>query len=193
MKKTVYQIQIALKGFKPKIWRRVLIPPDMLLPDFHYLIQAVMGWTNSHLHQFNHYGTFYSEPQEEGWDTMDTEDYSGIRVSDLLEEEKDSLIYEYDFGDGWEHQIVLEKILPETGETQLPICLKGKMNYPPEDSGGVWVYAEMPEILKDPDHEEYEEYMEWLGDDIDPEYFDVDEVNQLLRGMRRFARPEPGK
>ncbi|KKK72253.1 hypothetical protein LCGC14_2905730, partial [marine sediment metagenome] len=168
MEKAVYQIQIAIKGFNPKIWRRVLIPSDILLPDFHYVIQAVMGWTNSHLHLFDHYGIFYSEPQDEMWDDMDTEDYTDIRVSDLLQRENDTLIYEYDFGDDWEHQIVLEKILPETGETQLPVCLKGKMNCPPENSGGVWGYAEMLEILKDPDHEEYEEYMEWLGDDFNP-------------------------
>jgi hypothetical protein len=98
MKKTVYQIQIALKGFKPKIWRRVLIPPDMLLPEFHYLIQRMMGWENCHLHQFIQNGIFYSEPREEEWDDMDTEDYTGLRVSDLLAREKDSLIYEYDFG-----------------------------------------------------------------------------------------------
>ena len=178
MTKNVYQIQVALKGFKPKIWRRVLIQPDMLLSDFHYFIQAVMGWTNAHLHQFVQHGIFYSEPHP---DDIDSEDYTGIRVSDLLESEKDYLIYEYDFGDGWEHQIVLEKVLPKTIETQLPVCLKGKMNCPPEDCGGVWAYAELLEILKQPEHEEYESYIEWLGEDFDPEYFDKDEVNRLLR------------
>jgi hypothetical protein len=190
MTKTVYQIQISLKGFKPKIWRKVLIPSDLSLSDLHSVIQAVMGWTNSHLHQFIQYGTFYSEPQQEIWDDMDAEDYTDLRVSDLLKREKDTLVYEYDFGDSWEHQIVLEKVLPKTGDTQLPVCLKGKMNCPPEDCGGVWGYAEMLEILKQPDHEEYESYIEWLGDEFDPEYFDIDAVNQILRGMRRFAKPE---
>lgn len=190
MTKTVYQIQIALKGFKPKIWRRILIPSDISMSDFHYVIQVVMGWTNSHLHQFFQYGTFYSEPQEGSWDDMDAEDYTDLSVSDLLTREKDILIYEYDFGDGWEHQITLEKVLPKTGETQLPVCLQGKMNCPPEDCGGVWGYAEMLEILKQPQHEEYESYIEWLGDKFDPEYFDKDAVNQVLQGMRRFAKPE---
>ncbi len=85
---------------------------------------------------------------------------------------------------------MLEKVLPKTAETKLPVCLKGKMNCPPEDCGGVWGYAEMLEILKQPGHEEYDSYIEWLGDEIDPEYFDVDEVNRLLQGMRRFAKPE---
>jgi len=189
MTKTVYQIQISLKGFKPKIWRKVLIPSDLSLSDLHSVIQAVMGWTNSHLHQFIQYGTFYSEPQQEIWDDMDAEDYTDLRVSDLLHREKDTLVYEYDFGDSWEHQIVLEKVLPKTGDTQLPVCLKGKMNCPPEDCGGVWGYAEMLEILKQPDHEEYGSYIEWLGEEFDPEYFDIDAVNQLLRGMRRFIKP----
>jgi len=182
MKKTVYQIQVALKGFKPKIWRRILIPSDLLLSDFHYVLQVVMGWTNSHLHQFIQHGIIYSEPSEGMWDDMDTEDYTGIKISDLLRQEKDTLIYEYDFGDGWKHQIVLEKILPKYEDNQLPVCLKGKMNCPPEDCGGVWGYAEMLEILKDPEHEEYESYIEWLGDKFDPGYFEKDEVNQLLRG-----------
>ncbi len=190
MTKTAYQIQIALKGFKPKIWRRVLIPSDISMSDFHYVIQVVMGWTNSHLHQFIQYGTYYSEPQEETWDDMDTEDYTDIKVCDLLDMEKDNLIYEYDFGDGWEHQITLEKVLPKTSETQLPVCLKGKMNCPPEDCGGVWGYADMLEILKQPEHEEYESYIEWLGDEFDPAYFNKDAVNQVFRGMKRFAKPE---
>jgi hypothetical protein len=188
MTKTIYQIQIALKGFKPKIWRRILIPSNMLLSEFHYVIQGVMGWENAHLHQFIKDRIFYSEPLED-LDDLDTEDYTGIRVSDLLESEKDSLIYEYDFGDGWEHLIVLEKILPETSGTLLPVCLSGKMNCPPEDCGGVWGYAEMLEILKQPDHEEYESYIDWLGEEFDPEYFDKDEVNRLLQGMRRFTKP----
>jgi hypothetical protein len=191
MTKTVYQILITLKGSEPGIWRRVLIPSDLLLSDFHYVIQAVMGWTNAHLHEFNHQGISYSEPQEEeGWDNLDAEDSTRVKVSDLLEKQKDTLLYEYDFGDSWEHQIVLEKILPGTDESHLPVCLDGKMNCPPEDSGGVWGYAEMLEILKQPGHEEYEEYMDWLGEEFDPGFFDKDSVNRIMHGMRRFAKPE---
>ncbi|MBL7111168.1 MAG: plasmid pRiA4b ORF-3 family protein [Bacteroidales bacterium] len=190
MTKTAYQIQIALKGSKPKIWRRVLIPSGMLLSDLHYVIQIVMGWTNTHLHEFIHNGISYSEPDDEMLDGLDAEDSTSVKVFDLLEREKDSLIYEYDFGDSWEHQIILEKVLPATGGIQLPVCLDGKMNCPPEDSGGVWGYAEMLEILKQPERDEYEEYIDWLGDEFDPEYFDKDEVNQVLRGMKRFAEPE---
>jgi len=115
------------------------------------------------------------------WDEMDNVDYKEIKISDLLKKEKDKIVYEYDFGDGWEHDIILEKILTPDNDTKHPICLTGKMNCPPEDCGGIWGYSDMLEILKDPDHEEYESYIEWLGEEFDPTYFDKDEVNELLR------------
>jgi len=183
MTNKIYQIQIALKRFKPKIWRRLLIPSDLLLSDFHKVIQTSMGWTNSHLHQFIKNRTFYTVKMQDDdlWDEMDNVDYKEMKISDLLKKEKDKIVYEYDFGDGWEHDIILEKILPPDNNTKHPICLTGKMNCPPEDCGGIWGYSDMLEILKDPDHEEYESYIEWLGEEFDPKYFDKDEVNELLR------------
>jgi len=183
MTNKIYQIQIALKRFKPKIWRRLLIPSDLLLSDFHKVIQTSMGWTNSHLHQFIKNRTFYTVKMQDDdlWDEMDNVDYKEMKISDLLKKEKDKIVYEYDFGDGWEHDIILEKILPPDNDTKHPICLTGKMNCPPEDCGGIWGYSDMLEILKDPDHEEYESYIEWLGEEFDPKYFDKDEVNELLR------------
>ncbi|HDJ33549.1 MAG TPA: plasmid pRiA4b ORF-3 family protein [Bacteroidetes bacterium] len=182
MSAKIYQIQIALKGIKPKIWRRLLVPSDLLLSDFHKVIQTSMGWTNSHLHQFIKDNTFYSARMQDDdfWDEMDNVDYKNMKLSDLLKKEKEKMVYEYDFGDGWEHDIILEKILPVDKNTKYPVCLAGKMSCPPEDCGGVWGYADMLEILKDPDHEEYETYVEWLGGEFDPEYFDKDLVNQLL-------------
>ena len=181
----IYQIQIALRGFKPKIWRRLLIPSDLLLSDFHKIIQTTMGWTNSHLHQFIKDRTYYSVryADDDFWDEMINVDYKKkkIRISDLLINEKDKIIYEYDFGDSWEHDLILEKILPIDIKIKYPICLSGKMNCPPEDCGGIWGYSGMLEILKQPDHEEYESYIEWLGDDFDPGYFDINEVNESLR------------
>ncbi|WP_114784266.1 plasmid pRiA4b ORF-3 family protein [Botryobacter ruber] len=183
MKNQIYQLQIALKGFKPKIWRRVLVPSNMLLSDLHKVIQTTMGWTNSHLHQFIKDRTFYAEKSEDDdfWDEMDNVDYKKIKVSDLLKAEKDKMVYEYDFGDGWEHDVILEKILPMDKNTTLPICLTGKNSCPPEDCGGVWGYAEMLEVLKNPKHEEYESIVEWLGEEFDPTYFDKNEVNEMLQ------------
>lgn len=181
----IYQIQIALTGFRPKIWRRVLVPSDLLLSDFHKVIQTTMGWTNSHLHQFIKNRIFYTVkyPGDLTWGEMNQIDYrkKKLRISDLLKAEKEKIIYEYDFGDGWNHDIILEKILADDDKANYPVCLSGKMNCPPEDCGGVWGYADMLEILKQPDHEEYDSYIEWLGGEFDPEYFNIDEVNKLLR------------
>ncbi len=181
----IYQIQIALTGFRPKIWRRVLVPSDLLLSDFHKVIQTTMGWTNSHLHQFIKNRIFYTVkyPGDLTWEEMNQIDYrkKKLRISDLLKAEKEKIIYEYDFGDGWNHDIILEKILADDDKANYPVCLSGKMNCPPEDCGGVWGYADMLEILKQPDHEEYDSYIEWLGGEFDPEYFNIDEVNKLLR------------
>ena len=183
MTNKIYQIQIALQGFKPKIWRRILIPSDLLLSDFHKIIQSTMGWTNSHLHQFIKNQTFYTKrlPDDDLWNEMDNVDYEELKISDLLTSEKEIIIYEYDFGDGWEHDIILEKVLPVDVKIKYPICLTGKMNCPPEDCGGVWGYSDMLEVLKQSDHEEYDSYIEWLGGKFDPMDFDKVEVNELLR------------
>lgn len=180
----IYQIQISLNQFKPKIWRRLLIQSNLSLADFHKVIQTAMGWTNSHLHQFIKNRTFYTKRypgDDDLWDEMDNVDYVDMTISDLLKKEKEKIIYEYDFGDSWQHEIVLEKIETDDKKTKYPLCLTGKRNCPPEDCGGVWGYGEMLEILKQPDHEEYESYIEWLGGEFDPEYFNKNEINTMLK------------
>ena len=97
-----------------------------------------------------------------------------------MKSEKDSVKYEYDFGDGWEHKIVLEKILPIENEKFSPRCIKGKRACPPEDCGGIWGYQELLDILKEPDHPEYEDMLEWLGGEFDSEAFDIEETNKML-------------
>ncbi|MCF6366013.1 MAG: plasmid pRiA4b ORF-3 family protein [Bacteroidales bacterium] len=182
MTKKTSQIKISLRGSKPVIWRRILIPSDLLLSDLHIIIQITMGWTNSHLHQFIKDRTFYAEKTDDDlWDEMDNVDYALIKISDLLKKEKDKIIYEYDFGDSWEHDIILEKTENSVSEKNIPICLAGRNNCPPEDCGGIWGYSNMLEILKDPDHEEYEEYIEWLGEEFDPKYFNKKEINEMLK------------
>lgn len=183
MANQTYQIQIALKWIKPKIWRRILIPSDLLLSDFHEIIQTTMGWSDSHLHQFIKNKTFYTVRMRDDdlWEEMNNVDYSSMRVSDLLKREKEKIIYEYDFGDSWEHEIILEKILPEDGNVKYAQCIGGEMNGPPEDCGGAGGYSEMVEILKQPHHEEYEGYMEWLGGEFDPCHFDKNEINSFLQ------------
>ncbi|MBX7243771.1 MAG: plasmid pRiA4b ORF-3 family protein [Bacteroidia bacterium] len=178
----IFQIQIELRGFKPKIWRRVLVPENILLPDFHEIIQISMGWMGYHLHQFIKGNKYYLPKNEDidFWDDDESEDYTNIKLSDILRVEKDKVIYEYDFGDGWEHNIILEKILPYDNKLNYPFCIKGAMKCPPEDSGGVWGYAAMLEVLQDPKHEDYNEYKEWLREDFDPKFFDIDSINEAL-------------
>ncbi len=183
MKKSMYRVKVTLKGSRPKIWRRLLVSPDLLLSDFHKVIQTAMGWENEHLHQFIKDRRFYAPKLEDDifWDTMDNKDYSGVKIRDLLKAEKETIVYEYDFGDGWGHDIRLEKILDVEDEPEHPVCLDGQMNCPPEDCGGIWGYYQMLEILRDPAAEEHETWKEWLGSGFDPEFFDKEEVNQMLK------------
>lgn len=173
-----YQLKISLNNIKPLIWRRFAVNSDIKLPDLHKVIQTVMGWTNSHLHQFIVDGKFYSEPHEDS--LLEDADYSKIKLNQILSKEKQSITYEYDFGDGWEHEIVLEKKLPDHIK-KYPYCAEGEKSCPPEDCGGAPGYENLLKIISDPGDDEYDEMIEWLGDDFDPDYFDIDEINDMLK------------
>lgn len=184
----IFQVKITISRSEPEIWRRILIPADLRLSDLHRIIQVAFGWTNSHLHQFIKNNKFYTVryPNDMEWYELDNVDYKKekICISDLIQEEGESLIYEYDFGDGWVHEILIEKILPVDASVKYPVCLDGKRNGPPEDCGGVWGYADLLEILKQPKHKEYKSYIEWLGGKFDPEYFNIGRVNAIFQKMR---------
>ena len=175
-----YQLKITLNGTKPPIWRRVIVAGDTDLFDLHDIIQIAMGWEDSHMHQFTLGEKRYGSPDPE-WDSG-VIDEEGVRIDSLLKREKDSFVYEYDFGDGWKHQVVLEKIILEWPEKDLPKCTAGRRACPLEDIGGVWGYANFLEVIGNPSHPEYEDMLQWAGDDFDPEAFDPDEVNAMLRG-----------
>jgi len=178
-----YQIQISLKNISPKIWRRLLIPADLPLQDFHKVIQSSMGWWNSHLHQYIKDRKYYLEKTEDDdfWDEMVHVDYSELKVSDLLKKENDKIGYEYDFGDGWLHDIVLEKILDPDPGVIYPQCVAGKRNCPPEDCGGPYGYSNFLKIISNPRDKEYKEMIEWAGGKFDPESFDKEAINDLLK------------
>src|SRR5699024_1134754 len=143
MGSNTYQIKVELSDISPRIWRRLLVSSDVLLSDLHEILQIAMGWTNSHLHQFIKDRDFYVPPAPEGMmlDSFGT-DYTGFRLNDLLPEPKEEIIYEYDFGDGWQHEIALEKVLEGKKAATLPICVAGARHCPLEDSGGPWGYTE---------------------------------------------------
>ena len=179
----IYQLKIVLQGSKPPIWRRIQVKSDITLDVLHQIIQTAMGWTDSHLHQFYVCGTFYSS---RAFHLDETEDESRFKINQILNTLKDKFAYEYDFGDGWEHQIVLEKILSVEPEMQYPCCLKGKRNCPPEDIGGIWSYQHFLAVLKNenhPEHAESLEQLEWIGGDFDPEEFDLAEINEELADL----------
>ncbi len=173
-----YQLKITLNNIKPAIWRRFIVRSDIKLPDLHKVIQTVMGWSNSHLHQFIIDGKFYAEPDDESF--TESIDYRKIRLNQVLAGEKQAIKYEYDFGDGWEHQIVLEKVLNDNTQKH-PVCLDGKRNCPPEDCGGPFGYDDLLKAFSDPENEEHEDIIDWLGEDFDPEYFDIEEINEMLQ------------
>ena len=173
--KSIYQIKISLIGVKPPIWRTVLVPSNLGLGPFHGVIQVAMGWTDSHLHQFIANQVFYGIPDDDF--ELEMEDETKYKLSQLLKKEKDTITYEYDFGDSWEHKILLEKIFPFDTKTVLPVCIKGKRACPPEDCGGIWGYEELLETISNPKHPDHEDMLKWLGGELDPEEFDLEEIN----------------
>ena len=181
----IYQLKITLRHSRPPIWRRFLAPSDMNLAKLHHVIQEVMGWTDSHLHQFKVGNVYYGITYPDDFGGMpETRDERKARLDMLVSRLKAKFIYEYDFGDSWEHDVVLEKILPPESGITHPVCIAGKRACPPEDCGGVWGYDGLLETIKDPNHPEHEDMLEWLGGDFDPEKFDVEAVNKALRRVR---------
>jgi hypothetical protein len=179
----IYQLKITLQGLRPPIWRRVLVADNTTLEKLHYIIQIAMGWTNSHLHDFTIHGKRYSVPHPDDWEpVLDERDYA---LQGVAPRARTKIVYQYDFGDSWNHDVVVEKTtLPVEPKTKYPLCVAGKYACPPEDVGGTWGYVEFLEALRNPEHEEHESYLEWIGGEFDPEAFDLDAVDRELRRLR---------
>jgi Plasmid pRiA4b ORF-3-like protein len=177
-----YQLKITLKDARPPIWRRVQVASDITLGKLHQIIQVAMGWTNSHLHAFLIKGVEYGQPMPE-YD-FDVKNEQRVKLSQIVTGEKCKFLYTYDMGDNWEHEILVEKVLPAEAKMRHAVCLTGKRACPPEDCGGVWGYAEFLTAIGQPDHPEHESMLEWVDEEFDPEYFDLDEVNHLLKQLR---------
>ena len=177
----IYQLKITLDGITPLIWRRFLVSSNIPLNRLHDTIQIIMGWMDYHLHMFEIDGQIYGDPQDDEYGDMGTLDETNYRIRKVVEREGMRFQYEYDFGDGWRHTLLLEKILPPDPTMHLPVCLQGRGACPPEDVGGVGGYANFVEALRDPEHEEHEEYLTWIGGKFAPNAFDLDLVNQRLR------------
>ncbi len=178
----IYQFKITLKKIKPTIWRRIQVPETYTFWDLHVAIQNAMGWENSHLHQFQIINPKLNKkvligiPLNDGWASEFTLPGWKTPISSYFSSSNKLAIYEYDFGDDWEHKIVLEKIIPSEPNAKYPCCLAGERACPPEDCGGVWGYEELLEIIKDPNDEEYQGRIEWLGREFNPEGFKLKTV-----------------
>ena len=180
-KAPIYRIKVTLRHIAPPIWRRIEVPADIKLGKLHDVLQMAMGWTDSHMHGFRAGRVSYGVPNPDFPD--DTQNERNVRL-DKIAGEGDTVIYDYDFGDGWEHDLKIEKtLLPEPG-AHYPRCLKGSRACPPEDCGGPWGYQNLLDALKDPKHENHEEMLEWFGDELDPEAFDLDDINEALKHFR---------
>jgi hypothetical protein len=183
----IYQLHISLKGLKPPIWRRVLVSSDTTLRKLHAIIQEVMPWGDSHLYAFEIYGEQYGEPFDDGFAPMKSDER--VKLSQVLTNKKDTIEYTYDFGDSWEHKIVLEDILEVDPSIAYPICIAGKKQCPPDDCGGIWGFENLVEILNNPEHPEHKDMAEWFGDDtFDVHEFDLDEINDRLKPLQKKAK-----
>ena len=176
---SIYQLKVTLNNSKPLIWRRIQVNSDITLYKLHQILQVVMGWFNSHLHQFIVRGQYYGTPDPDFG--FEVKNEKRIKLNQIVSRAGDKFIYEYDFGDGWKHIILLEKILQPEAGVRYPICLEGKRACPPEDCGGIWGYYNLLKAIQDPAHPEHEDMLEWLGDGFDPEEFDLEVINEELK------------
>ena len=189
---SILKLKVTLLDLKPPVWRRLLVPETTTLAVLHEVIQAAMGWTCSHLHQFEIDGGHFGDP------TMldEVADQARYRLSRLVKDGVRKFTYLYDMGDRWEHSVVVEGREPAVEGMAYPACVAGKRACPPEDCGGVWGYQDLLDILATPDHPERAERLEWLGHEIDPEAFSVEAADKALRA--RFTasgkrRPQRGR
>ena len=185
----IYQLKIVLREIEPPIFRIMQIKSNASLGKLHDYIQAVMGWFDCHLHEFKIGDEDYQakDQMDDFLDAPPVLDERTHRLNKLLKE-GDSFEYIYDFGDNWEHEITVEKIIAPQEGVYYPICTYGERACPPEDSGGAWGYEELLEVLKDPKHEDYEHYSEWVGEGFDPEKFDLERANCLLDNVKSNVR-----
>jgi len=180
-----YQFKVVLRDISPPIWRQFQVWEDATLAQLHRILQMVMGWENYHLYEFRIGGNVYGEPDPD--DERMIIDAKTKRIRDILLGVGTKFEYEYDFGDDWQHELLLEAVIQSGPDTVCPRCIAGERRCPPEDVGGVGGYVDYLEALADPDHEEHQNMMEWRGP-FDPEVFSVAAVNRELERKFRSIR-----
>lgn len=183
--KHVYQLHVELDEVQPRVWRRLWIPDMLTMAKLDRIIQSAMGWTNSHLHEFEIDGKRYGIPDDEEVYDTPTLDDRRHKVGAVLGEAISGFRYTYDFGDNWRHTVTVEgRLLPDESFNTWPICLAGQNACPPEDVGGVGGYAEFLEAMSNPSHDDHPDMWRWVGGPFDPTGFDVNATNAALRRLR---------
>jgi Plasmid pRiA4b ORF-3-like protein len=182
----IYQLKVTLLGVDPPIWRRLLVRADATLEQLHNVLQSAMGWEDEHMHEFSIGQRPAGRRSRDGAPSVENE--RTVRLFDILKRVGSKATYMYDFGDDWEHGIVLEKRLPVDPNVTYPVCTDGQLACPPEDCGGIYGYYDLVEALSDPNHARHEEMLDWIGE-FDPQAFSVEKVNRALTPLpRRKAR-----
>jgi hypothetical protein len=180
----LFQFKITLLGAKPPIWRRIQVQ-DCTLDKLHEHIQTAMGWTNSHLHQFEIKGERYGDPEllDDGFEDFECVDSTKTNLSQILPKtgKRFAFKYEYDFGDGWEHEVLFEGNPATDPKAKSPLCVEGERACPPEDCGGIWGYGDFLEAIRNPKHEEHESMLEWIGGRFDPEEFNAKAATKAMK------------
>ena len=176
----LYEIRVQLRDIEPTIWRLLRVRPQTRLARFHKILQKAMGWTDSHLHLFEIDGKPYGEGDFD-WD-FDVQDYTDVKLEDIFTGGRTSFLYEYDMGDSWRHDITLLGTV-EGALGEKIACLAGARACPPEDCGGVGGYYHLLESLTDPEHEDHDMLLEWVGSRFDPEAFDVERTDRALKRL----------
>ncbi len=178
-----YQLKITLEEIQPAIWRGILVSANIRLGALDRAIQAAMGWENCHLHMFHVGNMRYADPDPE-WAELGVKDEWKICLRDVAPSVGDRFSYEYDMGDGWMHDVVVEDFIKlNTLFKHLPLCLAGARACPPEDCGGTGGYLDFIEATSDKKHARHKELLRWIGGDFDPEAFDIVGANESLKGI----------
>ena len=181
----VYQIKVVLLETEPPIWRRFLVPSSVTLHRLHLILQDVMGWSNYHLYRFQIGREDYGEPHPDNeFNELYFKNSRRTKLGQIVTKKRDVFQYEYDFGDSWQHMLLVEDILGYQPDMRYPVCLAGERACPPEDCGGPYGYAELLETISDPEHEDHQDMLTWLGGNFDPNSFDIEIVNLKLKSMR---------
>ena len=180
--KSIVSLKVTLRGTRPPVWRRLLLPGEMTLGDLHQAIQAAMGWHDGYLNSFDIGGRQYGDRHT----VDDVADENRLTLNSLLKSGVARFAYTYDFGDNWEHALVIEKRAPAGEARSYPACVGGKRNCPPEDCGGAWGYQHLLDILADPAHPERAEQVEWIGEEFHPDEFAVGTADAAIAA--RFKR-----